>query len=209
MDQAMETTSRASPTDEATAGELAPDQFETPQHPRPEMWIGTTDDYAGAKRYGDWIDAGERTRYVFAAIRNVIERTPDALGKRWRICELRGFGGWQPGEGEGLETALNVGRGVARHGPAFGALTARLGADSKALTPERYPQSYLGSWPSLRAFVETVVRDSGWHEQLAALPATMQPFVRLDLRKVAAVARRDLTIIEHDAGVWVYDPRIW
>lgn len=174
-----------------------------------EMWIGTSEDYATDRRFGDWIDATQRPREVVTAIRGVIDRTPDGLGRHWNICELRGFGGWQPAEYEGLPTVLEVARGVAIHGPAYGALAARLGADSIALRADKYPLSYLGEWASLRDFAETVARESGWTEQLARPPHSMQPYVHFDLPRLMREAKAELTVIEHERGVWVYDPRRW
>ncbi|WP_375477502.1 antirestriction protein ArdA [uncultured Jatrophihabitans sp.] len=180
-----------------------------PAVPLPEIWVGSLEDYTDGQRYGAWLDAGQRTPDIVAQIRAIVDRTPDALGKRWRVCDLRGFGGWQPAEHEGLRQVLDVARGIAIHGQAYGALAARLGADSNAVRLDNYPKSYIGGWPSLTDFVATVARESGWYEQLDRLPTGVRPYVRFDLDALAAAAQQELTVIDHPDGVWVYDPRLW
>lgn len=175
----------------------------------PEIWVGSRDDYQTERRYGQWIDASQRTRDVLLAIRDVIDRTPDGLGQRWDICALRGFAGWRPSEQEGLPAVLEVARGISIYGPAYGGLVRTLGADSPAVRLDRFKQAYLGSWPSVRAFVEQAIAESGWCDHLAKLPTSMQPYVRIDTNKAIRDTRRELTFATHNGGVWVYDPRFW
>src|SRR5579875_1668869 len=125
------------------------------EQPVPEIWVGTAEDYATERRYGDWLDATQRLPDIISAVKGIMDRTPDALGKDWKVCDLRGFVGWTPAEGEGLLTVLAVARGIAIHGPAYGALVARLGADSLAVRGDKYPLSYLGRWVSVDQFVNT------------------------------------------------------
>lgn len=186
---------------EPTAAELAPPQI-------PEIWVSTPTD-ADERRFGAWINAAQRPRDVVNDIHSVLKRAPPGHANQWRIFELRGFGGWQPTEHDGLPTVLEVARGVYHHGPAYGALAARLGADSAALQPDKYAQSFVGDWPSLQAFAERLAEESGWHEQLARLPSSMRRYVRIDLPRLMHDTVRELTVIEHEGGIWVYDPRRW
>lgn len=184
-------------------------EIERPPEPHPALWIGTASDYGGERRYGGWVRAAQPARELFADIRDIIDRTPDGLGQHWRVWELRDYGPWRPTEHDGLPTMVEVAHGIARFGLAYSGLVAAIGADHRGAAIERFPQTYLGSWPSIDAFADSLIRDSGWHEHLARLPDSMRDFVRIDTRKLIRAARRELTIVDHSEGVWVYDPRIW
>jgi hypothetical protein len=179
------------------------------QEPSLAIWIGSQADYQGERQHGGWVDARQPTRQVLHDIRDIIDRTPNGLQQQWGIHELRGFGAWHPVESDGLPIVLQVARGIQCFGAPYSGLVAAVGADARAAELHRFPQSYLGDWPSLLAFVEQVATDSGWHQHLARLPASMRDFVRLDYRKLAREAKHELTIVDHPDGIWVYDPRRW
>jgi antirestriction protein len=174
-----------------------------------EMWIGTAADYADGQRYGVWIDATLPEEELAHHIHRAIDRTPIELSQDWGVHELRGFGGWQPSEQEGLPTVMHVARGIRAFGPAYGGLVSAVGADSVAARHDRFRQSYLGEWSSMEEFAAQVIAESGWHDRLARLPQSMQRYVRLDTEQLMRDARDELTVVEHENGVWIYDPRQW
>jgi hypothetical protein len=176
---------------------------------RPAMWIGTADDYQGPRQHGGWVEAARPIREVMTEIRDVIERTPDGLGQRWDIHELRGFGVWLRTPDDGLDTVLEVARGIGLYGVAFSGLVARLGVNSQAASLDRFRQAFVGEWPSEEAFIEQLITDSGWYEHLRGLPTELRAHIRFDTRKLLREVKRDLTIVGHADGIWVYDPRWW
>jgi hypothetical protein len=175
----------------------------------PEIWVGTADDYAGGREHGGWVDASRLVPEVMRSIATLIDRTPNGLGKRWAVHEVRNFGVWQPSGKDRLRDFMTVGQGIRIFGPPYSGLVSAVGVDSTAARFDRFRQSYLGSWPGLPEFTEQVVADSGWYEALDELPRTLRPFVMLDTKRLQREIRRDLTVVEHPAGIWVYDPRIW
>jgi hypothetical protein len=175
----------------------------------PHIWVGPRADYEAERRYGAWIDAAQPEPDVSVAINNVLDQTPDGLSVEWGIYDVRDFGRWLPAPEDALTDVLRVARGIVEHGAPYGALAAVVGADSLAAQPERFAQSFLGSWPSMEAFVTQVAVESGWHEYLKRLPSSMRPYIGIDVASLAAAAAQELTVVNHDAGVWVYDPRVW
>lgn len=180
-----------------------------PASSTPEVWIGTADDYAGTREYGGWIDAGRPVRDVMRDIGQIIDRTPDAMARRWSVHAVRNFGIWQPSDRDGLRDVITVAQGIRLYGPPYSGLVAAVGPDSPAARFERFAQSYLGAWSSVADFAEQVVSECGWRESLASLPKTLQDFVSIDMKKLVREIRRDLTVVDHPDGIWVYDPRLW
>jgi antirestriction protein len=176
---------------------------------RPEIWVGAAEDYQGERRYGDWIDAAAEPTELMTNIRTILERTPDPGRQRWSIYDLRGFGGWEPDDRQGLPTVSMVARGIAVHGLAYSALVKLVSADTLAARPDRFRLSFVGDWPSLQAFAASFVEESGWNERLERLPDSMRPYVRLDVNRLIRDAKRELSIVDHETGIWVFDPRCW
>jgi hypothetical protein len=195
----------ANPTETADVGERDPPIVESPA-----IFIGpAVDDRPDAPVRGDWVEAGVPMPELLDSIQTVIDSAPDTEPGSWRIRELRGFNDWQPDEQQGLFTVAMVARGIVVHGPAYAALVKLVGADSLAARPDRFRLSFVGEWPSVEAFATTFVEESGWQEQLTKLPTSMRQFVSIDVKKVIRAARRDLSFVGHEAGVWVFDPRVW
>lgn len=178
-------------------------------HIHPEVWIGTRSDYEGERRHGGWIDVARREPEVLADIRVVVDGTPGDLGQAWGMFDARGFGYWQPTGEDRLATVMAAARHIVQFGLPYSALVAAVGPDSLAVQSDRYQLSYVGDWPSLREFANQVATDSGWYERLSELPRGMQPYVSIDLDGLMEEAERQLTVIEHNDGVWVFDPRVW
>jgi hypothetical protein len=195
--------------EQTTADLIVAEHMEAYQLPPPGAWIGSHDDYEADQQFGGWVDLSQRPREVMLAVRDIIDRSPGDLSREWDICATRGLGGWVPTGNDGLPTAISIARGVMRFGEHYGGLASALGADSPALSYERYDISYLGSWATPRAFVEQVVADSGWHNAMQRLPRSMQPYLLIDYRALIRDAKRELTFVDHPEGVWVYDPRVW
>jgi hypothetical protein len=186
-----------------------PLEAERDELPRPQVWIGTRLDWSGDRRYGDWVDAAQPLPQLWGDVRRIVERTPRSHGPRWGIYDMRGYGGWIPEESPSLANAAMVARGVVAHGAPYVALVELVGVDTLTAQPERFELSYVGSWPNEQAFIDSFLRDSGWQERMDRLPATMRPFVTLDVRRLMQEARRELTFIPHDEGLWIFDPRRW
>ncbi|PZS28283.1 MAG: hypothetical protein DLM58_17285 [Pseudonocardiales bacterium] len=176
---------------------------------RPEIWVGAAADYEGERRYGAWLDAAQDEKALTAGIGVVLERTPNPGGQEWGIFDLRGFGYWQPDRTYSLPTVVQIALGIVQHGLPYSALVQAVGAESLGARPDRFNQSFLGGWPSMEHFAEQVAAESGWYAHVARLPQTMRPYVQLDLTRLARDARRELTVVDHPDGVWVFDPRVW
>jgi hypothetical protein len=180
-----------------------------PERLQPEIWVGATSDYDGERRYGGWLDAAQDTGALHEQIRAIIDRTPDPLRQSWHIQDVRGFGWWHPERRYGLPTVNRIARGIAYYGAPYSALVDLVGAESPAAGSERFEDSYLGDWPTMRSFVEQFAEQAGWQRRLQQLPEGMRPYVDLDFDRMIRIARRDLAVVEHSSGLWVFQPRNW
>jgi hypothetical protein len=198
----IETQTLDTSDDEAPRDEQATDE-------RPRVWVGPERDYIGARQYGEWVDATADPLDVFATIRAIIDRTPDAGAQRWSVFDISGFGPWQPGPVHGLADALHVARGIAQFGLPYAGLASAVGIYHRSTRWDRFPQVYLGNWPTLPAFANHFLTESGWDGWLRRLPDAMQPYIRIEMDHLMRDMRRELRIVEHQEGIWVYDPRRW
>lgn len=139
----------------------------------------------------------------------MLAHSPAPGAEGYAIHDHEGFGGFRVDEYESLETVSALGLGILRHGPAFGALASVMGAEWLVEDPRRYEESLLGEWPSLSAFVDSMVEDMGWKDELDRLPQPMRPYVRIDSQQLARDVQVELTVVQHARGVTVFDPRAW
>ena len=181
-----------------------------PQQPvRPEIWIGSAADFAGDQSYGDWVDPAQLPADLFADIRKIVDRTPDRAQASWGVHDLRGFGSWQPSEQDALPAYVLVARGIREHGLAFAALAKLVGADSPAVDPARFRLSFVGEYASVPDFVRQFAAETGLHDYFNRLPVAVRPFFKIDYAAIWHEARKELDVVQHERGFWVFDPRRW
>jgi hypothetical protein len=182
-------------------------EHQAPLHP--EIWVGAAADYDGERRYGAWLDAAQDEKDLTASIGLVLERTPDPERRSGASSMFAASVIGDQTASPVLPTVVQIALGVVEHGLPYSALVQAVGAESLGARPDRFNLSFLGGWPSMEHFAEQVAAESGWYEHLSRLPKTMHHYVRLDLGRWPARARRDLTVVDHPDGVWVFDPRMW
>jgi antirestriction protein len=191
----------AGPTDTDTKPETAP--------LAPRIYVASLSDYNAGRLHGGWLDPTRDFEDVQADVHAMLTASPEPGAEEVAIHDYEGFGGWRVDEYERLETVAAVARGIAEHGQVYGALAGLIGAETLVEEPERFRQSWLGSWASLDDFVTEMARDMGWEEELEQLPPSLQPYVQIDYGQLARDVQLELTVIEQPDGVAVFDPRLW
>lgn len=182
------------------------DPTEVEPRPSPKIYIASLADYNNGFLHGEWMDAAREPEAIEADIHAMLARSRQPDAEEWAIHDYEGFGTCQIHELDGIDHVSRIARGIVEHGLAFGAW-AQVHEDN----PDRYDdfsQAYLGHYESLQAYAEQFADDVGYAEQLAALPESMQQYVRVD---TAAMARdmeaSDQLYVFPDpnGGVWLFD----
>jgi antirestriction protein len=176
------------------------------RHAEPRIYVASLSDYNAGTLQGAWIDAAQEPEELHEAVTTMLRRSPTAGAEEFAIHDFEGFGYYHPGEYDSLARISKIGCGIATHGLAFGAWADHVGDDEDAL--DRFDDVYLGDWASLDNYAEELLDDLGYLRAIDdALPDALQPYVRVDVEAFARDLELggDVTAIEHDGGVWIFE----
>jgi antirestriction protein len=137
----------------------------------------------------------------------MLARSPtDPRAEEFAIHDYEHFGPYQVGEYDSLGWISRVATGITEHGLALAAWAEHCDRDPEQLAT--FEDAYRGEWSSLTAYAEELLDDLGISRELEeAIPELLQGYVHLDTQAFARdlIAMHDLTIVEHDRGVWVFE----
>jgi antirestriction protein len=194
---------------ESTNYEHYPGGASDPEQPpdEPRIYVACLAAYNNGYLHGRWIPAAQELDDLNRAIQAMLADSPIAGAEEYAIHDYDNFGGYQVGEYDDLGTVAGIARGIRQHGPLFGAIAADVGAARLVEQPELFERSYLGSWSSARDYAAELASDIGWDDELAKLPESMQPYVHVNYDQFASDLAHDLTVIDTDDGVAIFDAR--
>jgi antirestriction protein len=203
-----------SPERREPSGSTEPEAAAQPerlQEDRPKIWVGSLLDYNDGVLHGEWIDAAREAEELEADIQAMLDTSPTAarsgeVAEEWGIFDYDGFGPARIYEHDDLRLVSRVARGIAEHGPAFGAWADVMEGDEEAL--DQFADNYLGHFESVEAYAAQLVDDLGYERLLdEAAPGSLRAYVTFD---TAALARDmeaggEVHVIRAaDGGIWLF-----
>lgn len=185
-------------------------QQEALQRDRPRIYAASLSDYNTGVLHGEWIDAAQEPEQIHEAVNAMLSRSPtDPRAEEFAVHDYEGFGHYRPGEYDSLEWLSSVASGIAEHGPAFAAWADQVDQDQEAL--DQFEDAFLGEWPSTESYAYSLLDDLGLERLLEQhLPESLAPYVYVDAHGFARDLELsgDITAIEGDEGVWIFDRRV-
>lgn len=173
----------------------------------PRIYVASLSDYNDGRLHGAWIEAAIEDDELYEQVEAMLARSPMPRAEEWAIHDFEGFCGVQLHEYDTLETIGRIARGIAEHGPAFGAFVRLVGTEHAA-DDDRFEDAFLGHFASMADFARHVADDLGLEERLDRLTGELRPYVVIDYEAFARDLGHDTG--EEDApdgGVFVFDLR--
>jgi antirestriction protein len=184
------------------------EQHEAEPTVRPQIWVASLADYNNSIVHGTWIDATQDEAALRADIAAMLAASPltAATGEpaeEWAIHVFQGFGALSIFEQEDLSWISRVAKGIQQHGLAFAAYADVM--EDEALL-DGFDGAYLGHYDSLHAYVEQLINELAYDRILdEAVPASLRPYVKIDISATADDLGRDLHALPApDGGVWIF-----
>jgi len=172
----------------------------------PRVYVASLADYNAGILHGAWIDAASDLDELHAAVDSMLASSPStARAEEYAIHDYEGFGHYRVGEYEPVEKVHRIARGIAEHGLAFAAWSANAEVDDDL---DRFEDVFLGSYESATDYAEQLLEDFGLHRIIEQhVPDGLQAYVRVDAEALGRdlVLGGDITVEEHDAGVWIFE----
>ncbi|OLT23160.1 hypothetical protein BJF78_07330 [Pseudonocardia sp. CNS-139] len=141
---------------------------------------------------GIWLDAAVDEMELEQAVHELLRTSPATGPLAYRIAAASGFEGYELSGNDSLATVARVAQGIAEHGRAFVAYLDAWGATQEAV--DEFARYYVGTWPNVAAWAESVVEDRGWWDQLNEhAPPELLPHLRIDHERLG----RELTYEHH------------
>jgi antirestriction protein len=129
--------------------------------------------------------------------------SPEPTAEEFAIHDYDGFGSLQLGEYERIEVVARIGRGIAEHGQAYAAWAQSLGS-SQWEQLNRFEDCYLGEWNSITDYAQQLLDDMGIDTD-ALGPDWLAPYVHVDIEGFARDLASDVTIVETNNRVYVFE----
>lgn len=174
---------------------------------RPRIYVASLSDYNAGRLHGSWIDASQDLDTIDTAITAMLASSPSGPGaEEFAIHDHDGFGHYQPGEYQPTDSVVRIAHGIIEHGPAFAAWATHAGDDPEAL--ERFDDVFLGNYDSLTGYAEQLLDVLGIQHIIDEhVPDMLQAYVSVDGEAFGRdlALGGDITIVEHDDGVWVFE----
>jgi len=143
----------------------------------PSIYVASLSDYNAGRLHGCWIELGEDTTVedVETEIAQMLRCSPEpGHAEEWEVHDTDN---WPMGLSDqaarwGLETAVEAGNVIAKHGEAIAAHYEHTGA----WNVDEFQELYFGIYPSERAFVQQEIQEI-WDVDI---PPSLEPHIDWD-----------------------------
>lgn len=180
---------------------------------RPCIYVASLLDYDNGVLHGAWFDADQEAEALQAQVDAMLTASPTAAAtgeaaEAWAIHDFDGGGLHRlPLREHGsLADVARIARLVSEHGEAFIVLAAYAGLDDLDFLEAAVTGGFVGHWPSVEAFAEHAFDDMGAPTFIENSPAHLRPFLLLNVEKLAEQLEAELTILDGQDGVYVFNP---
>ena len=195
--------------------ENEPNQQGHPSHeaerqPSPRIYVASAADCDNGVLHGAWIDAARETPEIQADIDTMLAQSPQPGAKEYTVFDYDQFGPCRIYEHTPIDLVARIARGIKEHGYAFAAWANVHDDDPGQDDRQRWDDfndAYLGHYDSVQDYVERLIDDLGYTEQLANVVESLQQYLSFD---TAAMARDmelsgDISTVHDPAGgVWIF-----
>jgi antirestriction protein len=184
----------------------------SPEHqsvPRPRIYVASLADYNAGVLHGAWIDSTAELDEINEGVERMLAASPTTpQAEEYAIHDFEAFGAYRPDEHDSLGWLHAVATGIAEHGPPFGAWAEQCDHDPERLA--QFADAYLGEYESVADYAEQLLDDLGLGLIIEEhIPVSLQRYVTITAEAFGNdLALGDIAVVEHSAGVWIFDPRI-
>lgn len=185
---------------------LTPEPTERePEVVRPRVYVASLSDYNDGRLHGCWIDATQDAETIQAEVNAMLHRSPMPDAEEWAIHDYEGFGPLHLSEYESFDTVSRIASGIAEHGEAFAHWAACTGSTSDG-TLALFDDMYLGTWPSVHDFAESLIETFGVEEALDRANLPFRNYIRIDTDMLARDVQIENYVSEGAEGVHIFYP---
>lgn len=176
-----------------------------PETLRPRIYVASLSDYNDGRLHGCWIDASQDATAIQANVNAMLRRSPMPGAEEWAIHDYEGFGPLRLGEYESFATVSRIAGGIVKHGEAFAHWAACAGSTSDD-TLSLFDDMYLGTWPSVADYAESLVQEYGIDEALDRANLPLRNYIRVDTEMLARDTQIENYVSEGIEGVHIFYP---
>jgi antirestriction protein len=180
----------------------------------PRIYVASLSDYNEGTLHGRWLAADHEPEDLQAAIDRMLASSPareyGEAAEEYAIHDYDGFGGDLAsvmGEWPSLKDVSTVAKGLAEHGPAYGAWVAYVGRVDDELV-EQFQDRFMGEWESVTEYAKHVLEETEFYRFLDHIPEEMRIYINVDVEQYAEDLTCEMYVAESPGGgVWVFDVR--
>ncbi len=189
--------------------EHQPDHEAEPQ-PSPRIYVASAADSDNGILHGAWIDAARETPEIQADIDAMLARSSQPNAKEYTVFDSDQFGPCRIYEHTPIDLVARIARGIKKHGYAFAAWASVHEDDPEQGDSQRsddFSKAYLGHHASVRDYVERLMDDLGYTEQIAKVVEQLRPYLVFDKEWLAQdmeLLGQVSSVRDPAGGVWIF-----
>lgn len=169
----------------------------------PRIYVASLADYNDGRLHGRWIDAAQSVEALDEEVLAMLAGSPMPNAEEYAIHDFEGFGPWRLSEYESLAAVARVASGIAEHGEAFAHWVAYVGSVSED-DLARFEDAYLGTWPSVKDYAESLVDEFGVEDTLDRAAIPLRNYVRVDVDLLTRDIEIENHVSEGSGGVHIF-----
>jgi antirestriction protein len=177
---------------------------------RPCIYVASLADYNAGTLHGAWIDVTTDVDKISERVELMLATSPTtANAEEYAIHDFEAFGAYRPDEHDNLDWLHAIAVGIVEHGLEFAAWAVDCDHDRERL--EKFDDAYLGNYDRAAEYAEQLADDIGLQRIIDEhIPDSLAAYITINIDALARDLELggDIRTVEHEDGVWIFDPRI-
>ncbi len=139
----------------------------------PRIYVASLSDHNEGRLHGVWVDAVDAD-VIEEATKKMLAASECEPAEEWAIHDYEGFGSLEIREYEDFKNVAIAGAFVEEHGAVGAAWLSNQGyGEPREDMEENFQEQYAGEWPSLEAFAENLLEETG---ELNSIPENLRNY---------------------------------
>ena len=164
-----------------------------------KIYVADLSAYNNGDLHGKWIDANQDSDDIMNEIQEMLSKSPEPGAEEWAIHDFDGFWHVSIDEHEHIEDVASLAQGIEKHGEAFTAYIAHIGANYDDIPG--FEDSFHGLWDSEVEYAEQLFDDCYIHD----IPENLRHYIDFEAFSRDLFLDGYYSIDSESGGVFVFN----
>ncbi|MBK9324209.1 MAG: antirestriction protein ArdA [Bdellovibrionaceae bacterium] len=169
----------------------------------PRIYVACLAAYNAGQLHGEWINADQESHEIYADIKSMLEKSPEASAEEWAVHDYEGFNSISLSEWPDIERVSTLAKLIVAHGEPFSIWYQNQDGSNFDVSDleEMFLEQWQGSYESDTDFAYKLLEESG---QLSELPTWAQNYFDYESYARDLHLGGDFSFTRHNCQTYVY-----